>query len=70
MRIVTESPEMADVPGAVKTVVTVTDVPCGMCFTTAFYDVEDKLLRQDQYVDAFRAYDAATGDASLYRPPA
>jgi hypothetical protein len=40
-----------------------------MAFTTAFYDAEGGLIRQDQHIDAFRAFDAAKGDASLYRPP-
>lgn len=70
MKVHTASPEMADVPGAVKTVITITDVPSGMCFTTAFYDAKDELLRQDQHVDAFRAFDALHGTVSGYKPPA
>jgi hypothetical protein len=67
--IKTGSPEIADVPGAVRCTVEVTDVPCGMCFSTAFYDADGGLVRLDQHVDAFRAFDQMTGTVGAYTPP-
>jgi hypothetical protein len=50
LKITTESPELDLVGGAKKAVITITRVPCGLCYTTAFYDEKEVLLRQDQHV--------------------
>jgi hypothetical protein len=69
VNIVTGSPELAGVPGAVKAVVTIEDCPAGMAFQTQFYDAAGEMIRMDQHIDAYRAFDALSGKASLYRPP-
>jgi hypothetical protein len=43
-------PELQDVPNAIEAQVTITKVPCGTCYTTAFYDARNIRLRQDQHV--------------------
>jgi hypothetical protein len=50
VKINTESPMLKDVPDAVRATIEITLVPCGTCFTTTFYDIEDRLIRQDQHV--------------------
>jgi hypothetical protein len=67
--VVTGSPEIADVAGAVSCCIEVSDCPAGMAFSTKFFNAAGEMIRQDQHIDAFRMFDAANGTASLYRPP-
>jgi hypothetical protein len=54
-------PELWDVPNAIEAQIVITRVPCGTCYTTAFYDVRNVLLRQDQHVvvDKFQSLNGA-----------
>jgi hypothetical protein len=57
-------PELEDVPNAIEAVITITRVPCGICYTTAFYNALDVLIRQDQHVIVNR-FEPLNGVAQL-----
>lgn len=49
MIINTPSPDLNDVPGAMVARVMVSRAPCGMFYSTEFFDADGGLIRQDQH---------------------
>ena len=42
-------PEMDEVPGCESVVITLSKMPCGVCYETVFLDVDGKMLQQHQH---------------------